>query len=163
MKTFLPIASSIFVFSFAFSGCDTPNEPENPGPRAPRFAHYEGHPGAKYHNEDDRYEEQEDPGDRGPYEGPGGNDRGPGRSDRSDNGGPGPDDQGPGRDYREDVRGRDREYRGGGRGRLPVGRTTGREGFVISPYPPHNRIDVRGIPSGAKVMDPSVHKVFINP
>jgi hypothetical protein len=46
---------------------------------------------------------------------------------------------------------------------LPVARPTHHDGFVISPYPPHNRIDVQGIASGAKVMDPSVNKVFINP
>jgi hypothetical protein len=46
---------------------------------------------------------------------------------------------------------------------LPVGHPTHHEGFVISPYPPHNRIDVNGIPPGAKVMDPSVNQVFINP
>jgi hypothetical protein len=46
---------------------------------------------------------------------------------------------------------------------LPVARPTHHDGYVISPYPPHNRIDVQGIPSGSKVIDPSVNKVFINP
>jgi hypothetical protein len=47
--------------------------------------------------------------------------------------------------------------------RQPVGRLTSREGFVISPYHPYNRIDVRGIPRGAQVEDPSTGKIFINP
>lgn len=47
--------------------------------------------------------------------------------------------------------------------RYPVGRSTGRYGFVSSPYYPYNRIDVRGIPRGAKVVDPSCDKIFINP
>jgi len=63
--------------------------------------------------------------------------------------GHGPDD----RDYRDD---RDRD-------RYPWGRPTHHPGFVVSPYPPYNRIDVRGIPRGAKVEDPSTGRVFINP
>ena len=55
-------------------------------------------------------------------------------------------------------RGYDREE-----SRYPVGRSTGRSGFVASPYYPYNRIDVRGIPRGAKVVDPSCDKIFINP
>jgi Glycine zipper len=47
--------------------------------------------------------------------------------------------------------------------RYPVARRTGRRGFVISPYPPHHVIDVRGIPSGARVIDPSNDRVFIRP
>ena len=47
--------------------------------------------------------------------------------------------------------------------RYPVGRFTGRSGFVTSPYYPYNRIDVRGIPHGAQTVDPSCDKVFINP
>jgi hypothetical protein len=58
------------------------------------------------------------------------------------------------RDYRED-----REYHD----RYPVGRFTDRPGFVISPYYPYSRIDVRGIPRGAKVEDPSTRRIFINP
>jgi len=58
-------------------------------------------------------------------------------------------------------------YEGRGDGdygdRFPVGRFTDRPGFVISPYPPYNRIDVRGIPRGAQVQDPSTGKIFINP
>lgn len=71
-----------------------------------------------------------------------------------------------GRDY--DDRDRDRDYRDDrysrdSRDRYPVGRLTGRQGFVVSPYPPYNRIDVRGIPRGAQVEDPSTHRIFINP
>ena len=58
------------------------------------------------------------------------------------------------RDYHED-----REYRD----RYPFGRPTDRPGFVISPYYPYSRIDVRGIPRGVKVEDPSTHRIFINP
>ena len=47
--------------------------------------------------------------------------------------------------------------------RYPVGRFTSRSGFVTSPYAPYNRIDVRGIPAGAQVVDPSCDRIFINP
>jgi hypothetical protein len=47
--------------------------------------------------------------------------------------------------------------------RYPVGRLTSRSGFVRSPFRPNNLIDVRGIPRGAKVVDPSVDRIFINP
>ena len=57
-------------------------------------------------------------------------------------------------DYRDNDRDRDR---------YPVGRLTGRPGFVVSPYSPYNRIDVRGIPRGAQVEDPSTGRIFINP
>jgi hypothetical protein len=64
------------------------------------------------------------------------------------------------RGYRDDRGYReDRSYRG----RYPSGRLTDRPGFVISPYYPYSRIDVRGIPRGAQVEDPSTHRVFINP
>jgi hypothetical protein len=46
---------------------------------------------------------------------------------------------------------------------LPYGRRTGRSGYVRSPYRPHPPIDVRGIPRGAKVLDPQSERVFINP
>lgn len=48
-------------------------------------------------------------------------------------------------------------------GGYPVGRPSGTGGYVYSPYPPYNLIDVRGIPSGAVVLDPSTNKRFINP
>ena len=44
-----------------------------------------------------------------------------------------------------------------------VARFTGRSGFVTSPYRPYNRIDVRGIPRGAQVVDPSCDRIFVNP
>ena len=67
------------------------------------------------------------------------------------------------RDERDDrdERGEDRYYRE--ESRRPYGRPTGRYGFVSSPYHPYNRIDVRGIPRGAKVVDPSCDRIFINP
>ena len=37
------------------------------------------------------------------------------------------------------------------------------DGFVRSPYYPYNTIDVRGIPRGARVVDPSTGRTFINP
>ena len=61
-----------------------------------------------------------------------------------------------------DDRRDDRSYREDDR-RYPVGRFTGRSGFVTSPYYPYNRIDVRGIPRGAQVVDPSCDKIFVNP
>ena len=56
----------------------------------------------------------------------------------------------------------DRGYRSEERS-YPVGYRTSRYGFVRSPYDPGNLIDVRGIPRGAKVVDPSCDRVFINP
>jgi hypothetical protein len=71
------------------------------------------------------------------------------------------------RDY-DDRYDRDRYYEGryssrSSRHRYPVGRRTRARGIVISPYAPHHEIDVRGIPSGARVVDPSCDRVFINP
>jgi len=57
----------------------------------------------------------------------------------------------------------DRDDRYQERPRYPVARPTSRYGFVSSPYSPHNLIDVRGIPHGARVVDPSVDRIFINP
>lgn len=62
-------------------------------------------------------------------------------------------------DRRYVDRGYDRRYREP----YPLARRTERDGFVTSPYYPYNRIDVRDIPRGAKVEDPSVGKIFINP
>ena len=45
----------------------------------------------------------------------------------------------------------------------PVGRRARERGYVYSPYPPHHVIDVRGIPRGERVLDPSCNRVFINP
>lgn len=46
--------------------------------------------------------------------------------------------------------------------RYPVAHRS-RPGFVISPYRPYYEIDVRGFPHGARVIDPSNERVFINP
>lgn len=57
-------------------------------------------------------------------------------------------------------------YDGGGyraQTRYPVADLTSRRGFVRSPYRPYHVIDVRGIPSGAQVIDPSNERIFINP
>ena len=55
-------------------------------------------------------------------------------------------------------------YAGSGyRDRYPVGHRTGQYGLVRSPYEPGNLIDVSGIPHGAKVVDPSCERIFINP
>lgn len=45
----------------------------------------------------------------------------------------------------------------------PVGYRTSRYGLVRSPYGDGNLIDVSGIPRGAKVVDPSTDRIFINP
>lgn len=45
----------------------------------------------------------------------------------------------------------------------PLGRRTSEPGVVRSPYPPHRLIDVSGLPRGAKVLDPTVDRPFINP
>jgi Glycine zipper len=54
-------------------------------------------------------------------------------------------------------------YNGHPVGYYRYGRPTDRAGFVYSPYPPHNIIDVRGIPHGALVRDPSTGGVFRRP
>ena len=65
-------------------------------------------------------------------------------------------------DDRYDDRNYYHDYDRGG-DRYPVARPTSRQGFVTSPFKPYNRIDVRGIPRGAKVEDPSAGRIFINP
>ena len=40
---------------------------------------------------------------------------------------------------------------------------TGTPGYVYSPYGNHNMIDVRGVPAGALVRDPSTNGIFRNP
>lgn len=45
----------------------------------------------------------------------------------------------------------------------PYGEPTRYDGYVRSPYRPYNIIDVRGIPEGALVLDPSVDRPFRNP
>jgi predicted small secreted protein len=48
-------------------------------------------------------------------------------------------------------------------GGYPVAQWSGTRGLVISPYPPHRLVDVRGIPHGAMVRDPSSGGIFIRP
>jgi len=48
-------------------------------------------------------------------------------------------------------------------GGYPYGRPTGTPGYVYSPYGPHNVIDVRGVPPGALVRDPSTGGIFRKP
>jgi predicted small secreted protein len=57
--------------------------------------------------------------------------------------------------YTDSYDGRERNY--------PYGEPTRYVGYVRSPYRPYNTIDVRGIPSGALVLDPSVDRAFRNP
>jgi membrane protein DedA with SNARE-associated domain len=49
------------------------------------------------------------------------------------------------------------------RERLPYAHQAGRAGYVRSPHYPYNTIDVRGIPHGGRVVDPSTGRAFINP
>jgi hypothetical protein len=44
----------------------------------------------------------------------------------------------------------------------PYGQRVG-HGLVRSPYPPHHQIDVRGVPPGALVRDPSNGRIFRKP
>lgn len=48
-------------------------------------------------------------------------------------------------------------------GGYPFARRSGTPGLVESPYPPHSLVDVRGIPRGALVRDPSSGGVFRRP
>jgi hypothetical protein len=45
----------------------------------------------------------------------------------------------------------------------PFARPTDTPGFVRSPYPPHRIVDVRDIPPGELVRDPSSDGIFRNP
>ncbi len=40
------------------------------------------------------------------------------------------------------------------------GKKTGKEGRVISPYPPYRELDVTGLSSGSLALDPTTQKVF---
>ena len=46
---------------------------------------------------------------------------------------------------------------------FPVAKPTDRSGFVWSPYPPHQPIDIRGFRSGEVAVDPTSEKPFIVP
>ena len=48
-------------------------------------------------------------------------------------------------------------------GGYPYGQRTETPGYVYSPYGPHNIIDVRGVPPGALVRDPSTGGIFRKP
>ncbi len=48
-------------------------------------------------------------------------------------------------------------------GGYPYAQRTGTPGYVYSPYGPHNIIDVRGVPPGALVRDPSTGGIFRKP
>lgn len=48
-------------------------------------------------------------------------------------------------------------------GGYPFAQPTGTPGYVYSPYGRHNIIDVRGVPPGALVRDPSTGGVFRKP
>jgi hypothetical protein len=48
-------------------------------------------------------------------------------------------------------------------GGYPFARRAGTPGYVYSPYPPHNIIDVRGVPPGELVRDPSTGGIFRKP
>jgi len=48
-------------------------------------------------------------------------------------------------------------------GGYPFARRTGTPGYVYSPYPPHNIIDVRDVPPGELVRDPSTGGIFRKP
>jgi hypothetical protein len=58
---------------------------------------------------------------------------------------------------------RERYYAQRPPGGYPYGRPTEYRGIVRSPYYPHNLIDVRGVPHGAMVIDPSTDQIFIRP
>jgi Glycine zipper len=65
-----------------------------------------------------------------------------------------------GRAIQED---RAREYGPVPEGGYPVAAWSGRPGLVVSPYPPNRLVDVRGIPHGALVRDPSTGGIFRRP
>jgi hypothetical protein len=56
-----------------------------------------------------------------------------------------------------------REYGPAPEGGYPWARRSGERGLVVSPYPPHRLVDVRGIPHGALVRDPSTGGIFRRP
>jgi len=49
------------------------------------------------------------------------------------------------------------------RSKLPTAQRGDTMSRVVSPYPPHNQLDVTGLPSGSLARDPSVGKIFIIP
>ncbi|MFL6584206.1 MAG: glycine zipper domain-containing protein [Chthoniobacterales bacterium] len=55
------------------------------------------------------------------------------------------------------------EYGPAPEGGYPVASWSGTPGLVVSPYPPHRLVDVRGIPHGSLVRDPASGGVFRRP
>ncbi len=47
--------------------------------------------------------------------------------------------------------------------RYPYGIPTSTPGIVKSPYSPHNKVNVQGIPSGKMVKEPGTEKIFLVP
>jgi hypothetical protein len=149
MKNLVAFASLALLCSTIFTGCDTPGESALTGAAVGAglggLATGRGEgalvgaaigAGTGYLVGREMRAQREDAYERGYYEG-----------------------HGDGGYYRDRDYPDDRDYRS----RYPVARPASRPGFVISPYYPHNRIDVRGIPRGARVEDPSTHRIFINP
>ena len=58
---------------------------------------------------------------------------------------------------------RARQYGPPPAGGYPVAHWSNSPGLVVSPYPPHRLVDVRGIPPGALVRDPSSGGIFRRP
>lgn len=58
---------------------------------------------------------------------------------------------------------RAREYGPPPGGGYPYAEWSGTRGLVVSPYPPHRLVDVRGIPRGALVRDPASGGIFRKP
>ncbi len=56
-----------------------------------------------------------------------------------------------------------RQYGPEPEGGYPVAEWSGQPGLVVSPYPPHRLVDVRGIPRGALVRDPASNGIFRKP
>jgi hypothetical protein len=54
-------------------------------------------------------------------------------------------------------------YNGHPAGYYPYGRRTGTPGLLRSPYEPYSLVDVRGVPHGALVRDPSSGRIFRRP
>ncbi len=58
---------------------------------------------------------------------------------------------------------RDQDYHEASTGGYPYGRPMGEPGVVRSPYYPHYLVDVRNVPPGALVIDPSSGQPFVRP
>ena len=55
------------------------------------------------------------------------------------------------------------EYEGVYGAHYRYGHPSSHYGYVRSPYPPNALVDVRGIPRGARVIDPVSDRIFLNP